>query len=373
MENSAVAKAILAKVLNVESINSYVMSNDIYGDKFLVIPGNGNARWIVPSNSKLACGVLAQWKPYGIISLFKWGILRLLYRLDLLKIVPGVVEVNFQKEKNMVASGKTCVVPVIYVGTPGPQQKAVVTLVEFDTGAAVSIMKVPLSEGAIASIKAEALALESLQKSNFDKAPQLTEFDEARGISLQTVLPGKLAGGKFNADMLDCLLNMPNAGLVTTVDEQRAQLEIAFNNSESLFQSHQQALIKKGLVNIQGNDDIKLLFTHGDFAPWNIKQGKGGCSFFDLEDALHEGLPLWDICHFHFIQACLFGKTNLIEDMLSNKFVTLYMQAASLTMIVGKQLMLLYMLRTVLSIGQNNASAEYKVFLISKIQTVLDI
>lgn len=373
MARGCEATIIFEKIRNVCKLGPYtiVVGNQTGG--FLSIPSNSAPKWIVPENSKFARSVLAQWKPYGFISLIKWQLLRAIYSLGLLNKIPGIARLGILEKNCTSATEGIFVVPIIYVGTPGPQQKAVVTLIEINTGNAVGVMKVALELGSITSIKNEALALNALQNANFSKAPKIIEFDEQRGISLQTVLPGKLAGSRFTGDMLECLLNMPKAGGATTFNTQRAQLEVDLENLEERYQPPQQALIKRALDNLKGDNKIDLIFAHGDFAPWNIKQRLGGCVLFDLEDAQPESVPLWDICHFYFIQSCLFDKPKLIEGMLVNELVILYLGQFNLSKGDAKQLMLLYILCTVLSGKQFNASDEYKVHLIDKIQTVLDI
>ena len=303
------ATFILNKIFSIGHTGKFTLATASQAGGFIAITGSGSIRWIVPGTEKFGRKVLSQWKPYGMTSLAKWHVLRLLYRLGVLIKVPGISEVFMTMPSKKYKKNETLVVPVIYVGTPGAQQKAVITLIEINSGNPVAVMKVALADGAIASIITEASMLKRLLSKGVDDVPRLIGINQENGVSLQTVVSGKLANGNMDIAMLNSLLGMFKTEITTTLDEQKIKLDPFVTNRIHDFNSRQQELIKRALSLLGGSDSIPMPLVHGDFAPWNIKQiSRDKCALIDWEDGEECGLPMWDICHFNFIQACLFNK-----------------------------------------------------------------
>ena len=383
MEGDSVATTVLAKVLNVGKINPFIISDVNYSAEFLVIPGNGAPRWIIPADARLGRGILTQWRPYGLSSKIKWSVLLTFYKFRLLSKIPKIQiisalqneEVGLHKIDHQVLRRRNEVVPVIYVGTPGPQQKAVVTLIDIKSKAPLAIMKIPLGEQAKKSIIREANMLAMLPEIGVGGGSSVLTVDEHAGVSLQTVLSGKLSPREFTLRHLGWLLSLPTAGEKFTFDEQKKKLVSLYSSAKFEMTLEQKESINNALLIIEGEKYFDLILTHGDFAPWNIKKEKySKLKVFDWEDARVNGFPLWDICHFYFIQAHLFNENKRIADLLSffndsNSLIQTYLNKKKIISRDAKKMVLLYVLFTVLN---ENTDSEYIEFLIKKIPVVIN-
>jgi len=334
---------------------------------YLVIPGSGAPRWIIPEQSKYGESVLAQWRPYGVLSRYKWKILCLLYRLRLAHFVPGVCRINLVDDKLLDFRGSHIeVFPVIYVGTPGMQQKVVVTLIDAYSRESLFVLKVALSKGANKSLCREAAMLKQLAHMKVPDVPRLVKGDKDGKWILQSVLTGKPACRELTRHHIDWLLALPRSGKVTTMGKEAEILANFFELNEDELLVGCKATLRNAIDAIKVEDTIPLVLVHGDFAPWNIKK-QVDCSLLvlDWEDARMEGLPFWDICHFYFIQAHLFDDGLPRAQLDVGIEVTRYIHQLGICEQVKIRLTILYCLHQIL--GNHNATTEYKRFLIGQL------
>ncbi len=63
-----------------------------------------------------------------------------------------------------------------------------------------------------------------------------------------------------------------------------------------------------------GSVRLPLSLCHRDFAPWNTRVGPRGLFVFDWDGAQEGTTPLYDLFHFHAIQAALFDKRDPLPD-----------------------------------------------------------
>lgn len=364
------ADVILQKVLETKPHKDYVISGQKDDGGFLVIPGNGAPRWIVPGNASLGAGVLAQWTPYGFGSQIKWYLLRLFYVLKCMARVPGITRLAGSGRTD-AANKQTVVAPVIYVGTPGPQQKIVVTLVDVSNGQALAVMKLALGVDASTSILREANTLKLLSDLGVKNTPKLIALDKDAGYTWQAVVSGKLAARHLNSIQVDWLLSLPKTGKTTTFNEQKERLCRLIDNERNDFSNRHLELITKSLEGMNSDSLIPFVLAHGDFAPWNLKQKNNGeCAVIDWEDADVEGLPLWDLCHFSFIQAHLFNEHDLVKDFISDRLTVSYLKNVGIATEHAGNLIVMYILFMALS-KDRNTSPEYRAFLVDQIPVVL--
>jgi len=162
-------------------------SNRSSSSEFLVLPGRGTPRWLLPANGDLDT-IFANWSPYRPSSRAKWRAIRTAHRMGVLALLPNVKSVQLQNADavDWRAVGWTRHVPptpVVYLGTPGPHQKAVIHLVDSRSGVCEAIVKVPLAEQAKHSILREAGILLALNQEEFCGAPHLLYLDRERGIT----------------------------------------------------------------------------------------------------------------------------------------------------------------------------------------------
>lgn len=368
------ANTILQKVFSNSNFAKYSLDSSVEYSEYIVIPGNDEPRWLVPSSAEFGLKVLADWSPYGASSKVKWLLLKLFYRFNILTKVPGITKVIIVKkcERN---NSQIPVIPIVYVGTPGPQQKAVVTLVDVSSKKAIAILKIALGQQAKASIMHEANMLTKLAELGVENVPNLITVNEISGFALQTVLLGKLSPRGFNNAHMKFLLSLPESNEKTSFIEQKNKLLTIYTVVKVSFSSLQQKIISNAIENIKSKSGITQVLNHGDFAPWNIKQIENNdCKVIDWEDAQINGLPFGDICHFFFIQAHLFNDCKLVEqfivEMTSNKnsIVKSYLNQMNIGIADAKQLVLLYI---IFSLFNENVNPEYKAFLIERIPSIL--
>lgn len=364
MTQCSYAKSILNNITsNKESIG---VGEGI--ESFYVISGHNGLRWIIPKNPKQGVRVLADWRPYGIVSQIAWLALRTLYSLGAASLMPGVKHLTIKTAITLKPpDSNTIVSPVIYVGTPGPQQKAVVTLVDVNSGEALAVMKVPLETGAKESLKHEADALRLLKELEVEGVPELIAEDNENGHIWQTVVSGCLSPRKLTEHHINWLLSLPKSKKTSTIDKQKSILLSSLEQVNDSLSTEQLSHLNLAIDKLDGGQDFPLLLVHGDFTPWNIKQQEyGKLAVIDWEDAEIEGLPLWDLCHFYFMQAHLFGRRKPIEALLSGTLVEQYFQSIQIDKADRVNFILLYILGTVLK-SELNCSKEYQEFLLLQI------
>ena len=243
--------------------------------RFFAISVGGTPRWLVPHDYKQGLPTLRQWRPYTPTSLAKWHTLLRLYRLGLLGYLPGVQSFGVSGIRSVdwnYLSWDFHVPPdiTIYVGTPGPTRKAVVTFAQPETGRLVSIMKIPLGTRAVDSITQEANALRNLEKNRTKVAPKLQYHDPASGWSLQEAINGYPAGSRLTNDHYIFIQKLYNASSFTTLTILAASLldrlvHLSSLSSEELFS------INHILNQIHDDTFLATGWVHGDFAPWNLK------------------------------------------------------------------------------------------------------
>ncbi|MCG7587661.1 aminoglycoside phosphotransferase family protein [Photobacterium sp. OFAV2-7] len=374
MEKILTASSILIKIGSSFTRETQGLTKEEGCRHFFIIPGNNGPRWLLPDNSNLACCVLKDWQPYSLLSLLKWILIQKLYSLNLISMVPSIGVVNAPFNNCKVPGNDDELIPVIYVGTPGYQQKAVATLINTTSGEAVSVMKTALSEGGASSVLKEARMLDYLSHTGVKNIPRLLAIDEHKQQSWQSVVSGKPSSKKFSQLHINWLLQLPHNGEHITLDQQNTQLAERLESNRDKFTRSQQDRLEQGISYIKGNSLIPLLLVHGDFAPWNIKVqsnlDKQEIAVIDWEDARIDGLPLWDISHFYLIQAHLFNTPELITDLLSNSLTHSYMEKCGITDVDVKSLVLLYILFSSLN-NSKNTDEHYKNYLIQTISRII--
>ena len=279
--------------------------------EFLVVPGKGTPRWLLPAQHHRIDQVLASWSPYRPTSRLKWAAIRAAHRAGCLAVLPDVGRVNtpFADDIDWHSvgwRGNSTPVPVVYVGTPAVSRKAVIHLVNPESGICEAIVKVPLTEAARAAILWEADVLEILADEGFTGAPRLLYSDSEGGVATQTALNGKAGSRKFDAAYGELLRSLVLDGERTTIAGHASEWrEKLLRNVESETDPRIMTAVWSELHDV---DPIPACWIHGDFAPWNIRRlPNGTVVLLDWECAQRGGLPLQDAFHFLHIQDYLFG------------------------------------------------------------------
>lgn len=336
---------------------------------YLIIPGKNGPRWLVPSNPKFSINVLPVWKPYSISSKIKWFLILMLYFLRLNYFLPIFKKIQSNSILLKHPNSDRGVVPVIYIGTPGKQQKAVATLVDYISLKPLAVMKVALQNDAFSSILKEAETLNKLSLISSLNVPKLIKIDYEGRQTWQTYLQGSLSGKRLLKRHIDWLLKLPKPSNKTTVAEYKQKLIFFLDSDDICITTGKKKKLWSIVNNINIDAYIPLTLVHGDFAPWNIKfHSNKELVVIDWEDAEFGGLPLWDLCHYFFIQEHLLGSINSIKNLFSNSLIDTYVDSFNVGEL-KKCLVMFYMLEMILD-HDKNVTTDYKEFLYNKMLLV---
>jgi thymidylate kinase len=287
------------------------------GSRFWVIPGKAEEpRWILPYDSKYALPFLQQWRPYNLFSRIKWQFLMVAYRGKRLSCVPGVVALRIivPEKSNWEHLGWPLAkppVPVIYVGTPGPNRKAVLGLIDSQKGKVTSIGKVPLGPSAGLANNHEVDILDTLAKEKPGRAPSNLFVDRRNGIATQEFFYGSPTGRRLTERHVAFLVDLAIPGETISLREVVKDLGRQIKSLEHIDREAR-TVLERTLGEADDPSLLPAVWEHGDFAPWNLKSGtNGSLQAVDWEAASRQGLPLFDLVYFHSIQAFLFGEKEL--------------------------------------------------------------
>ena len=276
-----------------------------------MVSANGTPRWLLPARYPRIDSVLASWSPYRWSSRAGWKAVRAAHRLGSLPALLHVATCNIADLdeidwRSLGWTGNSTPIRVVYVGTPGTSRKAVIHLVDRDSGRCGAILKVPLTEKAESAIVREAEVLVKLAEEGRSCAPRLIYADRDRGVSTQTVLTGTTGRRKFGAMYSELLRSLMLPYESTTIVEYAAEWQ-----EQALWAAGCESDIEIMAAAVSELCDARPLpacWVHGDFAPWNIRHiADGSAGLLDWEEARRGGLPLHDAFHFLHIQDWLFG------------------------------------------------------------------
>lgn len=363
---------ILELIFNAAFEEKKLLSDSHKRYTFFTIPGQGNLRWIVPDDPRLGIPVLSQWRPYKPWSYIKWKFILSLYSNRWLKKIQGIGILEFTPDKAHTPNGKSRQrsVPVIYVGTPGPHQKAVATFINPVTGIPENVMKVALKKSARKNLTREAEMLKKIAEFNVPEIPKIISIEDDGAKTVQTVINGRLTSRKLTKAHIDWLLELPRFKKTTTFDEQRLIIhEVLAKNQSKLTEVERKSIIQAATA-LQGKIPIPYLIIHGDFAPWNLKWiANDEITAIDWEDSSVDGLPLWDLSHFFCIQAHLFGGPNPFKKIRECPLTALYIKRIGLEQDNLRQLYILYLIKKFMGSGLFSTNS-YGTFLIQQIHRI---
>lgn len=283
-----------------------------------VIRGNDGPRWIVPRKSRLAQTILSEWRPYGAMTRIFWLTVPVADRLGMLPLLPGNARATLPSDASRqflrhVGVRFDAGPPVILVGNNAITRKLLVFL-EDQNLKRIVLAKVPLTPLARTSIANEARVLDGLKGRLH--APRLVCSSPEAGVTMQEYLPGELGARRMKPEYVALLLALAHAGGRVSLREHGRRLAERLRGCPA-YGEHAERL-NAALALLDDEAEIPTALVHGDFAPWNIKERPGGaCTLIDWEMARHNGLALYDLCHFYYMQARLFTPDKLFYlDML---------------------------------------------------------
>ncbi|BCL60056.1 hypothetical protein DGMP_07490 [Desulfomarina profundi] len=244
-------------------------------------------------------------------------------------------------------------------------------MVSEETGEAVRVIKTAMAGGARASIQREAVVLKELAESAPHlNTPVLLELAADGTWASQSVILGRLSGRKLTHAHINWLLHLPKTEKTTTLDEQGQNIrELIVDNP--FMDKRMKQLMNRAVEKIIG-PTVTLVLVHGDFAPWNLKIQPGKViAAIDWEEGNFSGLPLWDLCHFFYMQHYLFrGKTAPVVLLQNNPLVARYLELMEISPDDLAPLVLIYLLQTIAD-RDSAISEQYRTYLIKQVETTV--
>jgi hypothetical protein len=282
-----------------------------------VIRGHDGPRWILPHGSPLAQTLLRDWRPYGLLTRIIWLAVPLANRVSVLPLLPGNARSTLPSDASRQFLGHAgqqfdAGPPVILVGNSAITRKLLVFLEDRNLKRIV-LAKVPLTPLARVSIGNEARVLESLNGRLH--TPRLVYASQEAGIAMQEYLPGRLGSRRLKPEYVDLLLALAETGGRISLREHGWRLAERLRACPAYAENA--ARLNTALALLESDADLPPTLVHGDFAPWNIKELPGrACTLIDWEMARQRGLPLYDLCHFYYMQVRLFTPDKLFYAVL---------------------------------------------------------
>lgn len=334
MLDNLFVETIITKVFSDNLPLTWEISHDLPAEnRFWIISNGDEPRWLVPYHPKYGLNVLKQWRPYSKFSYLKWQLLLVAYQAEKLHQIPGAIPIAIASP-----TAKYCqyfryksnqnLVPTIYIGTPGITRKAVVSLVDSTTHEIASIAKFPLEKMAKATILREANTLTHLVAEKPGLSPQLLSVDEHTGTSVQTVLDGRHVRPPLSQAHIKLLSHLSRPGTSTSLQQHVHQLNQRLKKLECMAETPAQQMSDQVIKFIDDSSSLTTTWVHGDFAPWNLKWiDRQTLAAVDWEDAQPEGLPLYDLFHYQYIQSHLLKTRKHILDLTwKHPLVSLYVK-----------------------------------------------
>ena len=116
--------------------------------------------------------------------------------------------------------------------------------------------------------------------------------------------------GRFKPAYLLWLAGLRREGATTSLGTHTARLTEEVSGLQIESEKAEDILARLG--RLDDPHDLPAVWTHGDFAPWNLRRvDSEKIAVIDWEDASPDGPPLYDLVHFYLIQDFLFGERRL--------------------------------------------------------------
>jgi len=272
-------------------------------ERFWIIPGKNGPRWLIPQDARYNTLIFQHWRPYDLVSRAKWQVLHSATFLGQLDLLPRITSVGIagsarQTWEHLGWNEDYNPVPITYIGTPGPTQKAVISLFDAHSKKLISVAKIPLGTQALSNILHEYDVLCNLDVKRQAVAPRPLFVDRERGLTVQEAIVGKRLEKKFTSKHLGYLNILKIPDEVTTIYYEAEKLVTRFENLNNTNNNLIQ-YIDKLSNSLKDVTEIPVSKAHGDFKPWNIMQdNKGNIIAIDWEFAESKQVLGLDIIHY---------------------------------------------------------------------------
>jgi len=275
--------------------------------RFVAIAGDSGLRWIVPERLGKASSALSNWQPHKTKSRIGWTAIQLLSRAGALSLLPGAR--TFEMGLSDVAwreygwTQDHAPQVITYVGTPGPDQKLVCSLVDPRTSDTALIVKFPLWETAKERLRREFATLHELIAESRDIAPKPLRIHKDARFAAQSYLQGRPVNATITTEHLKFLASLVRRDKRIHLETVRSELRR--RHGELVDQGvAPRALLRwigKTLDSGDWSGAAPSVRASGDFAPWNLKRSADGrIRAVDWESSAVGELPYIDLHHYRF-------------------------------------------------------------------------
>lgn len=223
-------------------------------------------------------------------------------------------------------SGEADPVFAVALGTPGRFRKLTVQAMRRD-GTILGYLKLPLSASADARVRHEAAVLQKLRcfpelRRQVPAVLYAGEWETGYILfqSAGPAEPGPVSFGNSQREFLRRLQAVKREELPASALLE--QVESKWRAAESGMGEEVRSACGKALRRAErelGGSTVVCGMAHGDFAPWNTRQGDAGLYVFDWEST-QTSVPLgWDEFHFRVQVASLLNRKNALRPLTANR------------------------------------------------------
>ncbi|MCK9544143.1 MAG: hypothetical protein M0R03_19160 [Novosphingobium sp.] len=300
--------------------------------EYIIIPNILNPRWFVPKNRIIIKKIGKFVKPTHIFSWIAWKItliFNIINKIDIIyhdKIYLKKSTNKFYYIKPKFNNSEF----VIFTGAKGLYQKF--TIQEMSPAGDILLFhKIGYNKYSRNRIKKEYEGLKFISNSDMNtfKVPKIIDFYEIDTFLVLCLSPAstdfknliwdfspfhqkalfEINNSLFTSIKKDIFIN----DKLNNIDKLKNHGVIESEYINNLY--HACDLIKSKLKYF---DDIKLVFSHGDFSPWNVLSNKYSIFIFDWEMSEYRS-QLWD--YFNFIYHLYILKRGFSLKNISRKFI----------------------------------------------------
>lgn len=308
---------------------TFISTKDNGGIRFLVIPGFSNPRWFVPCNRDVIRNTGNLIKPTSLKSVLIWKLALILNRFGLIGLLfRNSIYIKSEKlgAKYLKPLSENSSF-VIFTNTQGIYQKF--TIQEMDgTNKIIAFCKIARTLFASDRIKNEHKAINYLKGFSFSafKYPYIIDFYSINNFIILKQSPPDQTFAKvitrFSAphkEFLEeihekCVKSINKMVLIDDLTRKKERLSLLGNCPwirdyiPEIISGID--LLPKYLQNLQ---NLNLVFSHGDFIPWNCYSNGEKLFVFDWETGDFRP-PLWDYFNFIYLTN-IFSKGSLLKDV----------------------------------------------------------
>lgn len=302
-------------------VNSSLAVDDVrvlgfpYVREFAVVPSLDDPRWFIPLESgRVAAAAFRIYAPYRVKARLQYAAVRAAARTGTLwnrgRICVASRSVPPIEKKMCEVLGVPSIALGFAAGSSKRTRKPVFVALDRE-GTPLAFGKLSADASRRPPMQREALALKTLSVVAPGIAPTLLFEGEAGGyhMTVQSSLHGS-PGPRSLSAMHDRFLATLSAGPKAPIraTEMLSTLERRLGSEPRLRPAAELLGTLRPLVNDLA---VERTITHGDFAPWNLRQSGGSIAAFDWEDASIDGLPLIDALHHRLQVGLLLNRWNL--------------------------------------------------------------